>query len=235
MTHIFTGSDHTAGMRPHDSGPIYRETLMGRFPVEPWNTWSNIVFLLVVIHWAWKVYPRIRRHGFLAGTLPVLLLGFVGGTVFHGTRSGEIWLLMDWVPIVLLCMACVVLFARRAGLPWVLLVPLLVLPFALRYLMLRVLEWPPGLVMNAGYAALGAVVLLPILAHLQRSSWHHWPWMAASACCFGAAVIFRSLDHVPVMSWMPMGTHWLWHAFGGVAVFFLIGYIWRDDVRRVRS
>lgn len=223
---------NTVGPFPHDSGPVYRETLLGRLPVEPWNTWSNIVFLLVVLYWAWRVYPRAKQHAFLAGALPVLFLGFVGGTVFHGTRSGEVWLLMDWVPIVVLCMACTVLFARRAGLGWPLLIGSLAFPFAWHYLLSRVLELPRAVVMNSGYALLGLAVLLPIAAHLRRNSWRHGGWMAASAICFAVAVTFRSLDHSPLLQALPMGTHWLWHVFGGVAVHFLIGYIWWDDAGR---
>jgi hemolysin III len=219
-------------MHPLDSGPIYRETLMGRIPVEPWNTWSNAVFLLVVIYWSWRVYPNARRHLFLAGALPVLFIGFVGGTVFHATRSHEAWLLMDWVPIVVLCMACMGLFARRAGIGWLPLVVLLVLPFVLRYFMLRVWNWPPHVVMNAGYSVLGSVMLLPIAMHLRRNGWAQWPWIATSAVCFGVAVTFRSLDRSPLLGALPMGGHWLWHTWGGIAVHFLMGYIWRDDRRR---
>ena len=216
-------------MLPVDSGPIYRETLMGRLPVEPWNTWSNLVFLFVVLYWGWRVCRNVRHHVFLAAALPVLFLGFIGGTLFHGTRSSEVWLLMDWVPIMVLCMSCVVLFARRARIGWPVLLPLLALPFALRFVMLRVLEWPPAMVMNGGYALLGLVVLLPILLHLRRNGWRRWPWMAASAICFGIAITFRSLDHSELLLALPLGTHWLWHSFGGVAVFYLVGYIWWDD------
>lgn len=222
-------------MVPQDSGPIYRETLMGRLPVEPWNTWSNLVFLFVVAYWGWHVYRAPRRHGFLAIALPVLFLGFVGGTLFHGTRGHEVWLLMDWLPIVVLCLACVVLFARRARMPWTVLGPLLVLPFALRWTTYRVLEVPPAIGMNVGYTVMGLTVLMPIVWHLRTSRWTNWPWMTTSAACFGLAVTFRSLDHSPLMAWMPMGTHWLWHTLGGIAVFFLVGYIWLDDRRRAKG
>ncbi|MBL7950395.1 MAG: hypothetical protein JNM62_01640 [Flavobacteriales bacterium] len=217
-------------MHPHDSGPIYRETLMGRLPVEPWNTWSNLVFLFVVIFWALRAYREPRNHLFLAGALPVLFIGFVGGTVFHGTRSHEAWLLMDWVPIVLLCTACMVLFARRAGLAWPWLVLLFALPFAARYLLLRS-GLPHTFVMNGGYAATGLMVLWPTLLHLRRNHFAHWRWMAASAVLFALAVTFRSLDFHEALFWMPMGTHWLWHALGALAVHFLMAYIWRDDAR----
>lgn len=218
-------------MHPHDSGPIYRETLMGRLPVEPWNTWSNIIFLFVVVYWAWHVYPTWRQHKFLAAVLPVLFIGFVGGTVYHGTRSHEVWLVMDWLPIVLLCTACMVLFARRAGLHRAWLVLLCCAPFILRALLVHA-HYSPTVVMNGGYTAMGILVLVPIILHLRRNQWVGGSWMAASAGCFAAAVTFRSLDHHEAMQWMPMGTHWLWHALGAMAVFFVMGYIWRDDRRR---
>ena len=219
-------------MHPHDTGPIYRETLMGRLPVEPWNTFSNAIFLLLVLIWAWRVVPDFRRHGFLAFMLPVLFLGFVGGTVFHATRSHEIWLLMDWVPIVVLCMAATGLFALRAGAPWWLVVPLLLLPFGLRYLMLDVLQWPATIVMNLGYAALGAVVLGPLVLHLHRNGWQNAGTVLTSAGCFALALVFRSLDHSPLLFALPMGTHWLWHLLGGCAVHFLVRYIYLDDLRQ---
>lgn len=216
-------------MHPLDSGPIYRETLMGRLPVEPWNTWSNLVFLFVVVYWSMRVYRAPRRHRFLAFALPVLFIGFVGGTVYHGTRSHELWLLMDWVPIVLLCTACMVLFARRAGLAWPWIVGLFLLPVGV-HIGLERAGASPTVVMNAGYAAMGVMVLWPILLHLRRNHFAHASWMVASVLLFGAAIAFRSLDQHATMQWMPMGTHWLWHALGALAVFFLMGYIRQDDL-----
>ncbi len=221
-------------MQPHDSGPIYRETLMGRLPVEPWNTWSNLVFLFVALFWAWHVYRAPQRHRFLAFALPVLFIGFVGGTVYHGTRSHEAWLLMDWVPIVVLTTACMALFARRAGLAWPWVVLLFAAPFVVRYFMLRS-AFSPTVVMNTGYAAMGVMVLLPILLHLRRNNFVHWRWLATSVGLFALAVTFRSLDHHESMRWMPMGTHWLWHAGGASAVFFILGYIWLDDRRLAKA
>lgn len=63
---------------PQDSGPIYQETLQGRLPVEPFNTYSNILFLLIIIYFSVKVYPQARKQAFLAWCLPILFLGYVG-------------------------------------------------------------------------------------------------------------------------------------------------------------
>ena len=84
---------------PKDSGPVYRETIEGRLPVEPFNTASNFLFLAIIIYFVWKIRRNHRQHLFLAFILPVLFIGFIGGTLYHATRSHEIWLLLDWVPI----------------------------------------------------------------------------------------------------------------------------------------
>ncbi len=39
-----------------DSGSLYKETEFGRFPVEPFNTYSNLVFLLFFIFWIIKIW-----------------------------------------------------------------------------------------------------------------------------------------------------------------------------------
>ena len=90
---------------PLDQGPIYLETIMGRFPVEPWNTASNLLFLVIILYWAWRLKGEIRAHRFIAGAIPVLIIGWVGGTVYHATRSHNLWLFMDFVPIALLAAA----------------------------------------------------------------------------------------------------------------------------------
>ena len=40
---------------PGDFGPFYAETHMGRLPVEPWNTFSNLAFLAIAVYWAFKI------------------------------------------------------------------------------------------------------------------------------------------------------------------------------------
>ena len=88
---------------PNDSGPIYLETTQGGFPVEPFNTFSNTIFLLLIIYWSLRVYRNPGQHKFLAWVLPVIGVSYIGGTVYHATRSHEFWLRLDWMPIMLLC------------------------------------------------------------------------------------------------------------------------------------
>ena len=51
---------------PHDSGPIYQETLAGRLPVEPFNTFSNIFFLLIILYFSIRVYSDYRQQRFFS-------------------------------------------------------------------------------------------------------------------------------------------------------------------------
>lgn len=103
---------------PQDSGPIYLETVEGRFPVEPFNTYSNLIFLVLVIYWGLKVYRNPKEHQFLAWILPIIGASYIGGTIYHATRSHEFWLRLDWMPIMLLCGALVIYFIFKLVSLW---------------------------------------------------------------------------------------------------------------------
>ena len=40
-----------------------------------------------------------------------------------------------------------------------------------------------------------------------------------------------SIDLSVPITFLPMGTHWLWHAFGAGAVHLLVLYIYRGDLK----
>ncbi|TQD40540.1 ceramidase [Haloflavibacter putidus] len=207
---------------PHDSGPIYQETLAGRFPVEPFNTFSNLLFLVVILYFGRKIYPNYRQHLFLAFCLPILTLGFVGGTIYHATRSAEIWLLLDWVPIVLLCFATAVYFCFSLPIKilfkWIFIVGLL-----LFQIIVRLIELPKSLSISLGYIASAIAILLPLTLHIWYFKANYAYNILWAVLSFSAAIGFRILDkNLHIFS---MGTHWLWHLFGATAVFFLMNYI----------
>ena len=55
---------------PNDTGPIYKETIAGRFPVEPFNTYSNLIFLFIVIYFGIRIYKEPKNQWFLMITIP---------------------------------------------------------------------------------------------------------------------------------------------------------------------
>jgi len=54
----------------------------------------------------------------------------------------------------------------------------------------------------------------------------NWVYILLAFLSFGFAISFRVLDGF--MYVIPMGTHWLWHSFGALSVFFLMSFIYRD-------
>ncbi len=213
---------------PNDRGPIYLETLMGRFPVEPWNTYSNLLFLALIVFWFLRVRHHARDHRFIAYSLPIFLIGWVGGTVYHATRSHNVWLFLDWVPVALLILAVAMFFWRRQGISW------FVTPF---------LVIGPLVVVGAAISLLGdshhaiyllpvvaLTILIPLISHLVRSGWKDIGLFAGALVGFAVAIGFRSIDLRVPIAFLPMGTHWLWHSFGAAAVHLLMLYIYRNDL-----
>ncbi|MCL6267366.1 ceramidase [Flagellimonas myxillae] len=212
---------------PNDSGPIYLETVQGRFPVEPFNTFSNLIFIVLVVYWGMKVYKNPKEHLFLAWVLPIIAFSWVGGTMFHATRSHEFWLRLDWMPIMFLCLTLVLYFVYKITSSWLSRI-LLVIIFLGMYMGLRTLPIPNGLRISLGYVITALTVLLPLLWYLYKTAWKNGILVVLTFLIFGLAVYFRTVDLT--QSILPMGTHWLWHFLGGVAVHFLIAYIFKDNL-----
>lgn len=212
-----------------DHGPIYTESLrgLGGFPVEPWNTYSNVVFLICIIYWGHKTKWSFRCHPFIVCALPILGVGLIGGTIYHATRSSFVFLAMDFVPIIVLGLATSVYFwnqiYHRLILALSTVVSLLVLP---RLFTLR-LE-PAFMRIGVGYGLLAINIILPIMLVVYKRARERLMLLCA-VVSFSVALIFRQLDngiHVPIF---PMGSHFLWHIFGGVSVFCIIQIIyWLD-------
>lgn len=211
----------------NDSGPIYRETMMERFPVEPFNTLSNLIFLGVIIHFTIKVWKSARLHYFIKIILPIFFIGYIGGTVYHATRSAEIWLLMDWVPIVVLCAMCAVYFTFKGTRRWPARIVLLAIIIALNVLP-GWINFPVGYRNSIGYIGNAVAILLPVVVYAYRTGWMRTRFLGFAVLAFVLAVSFRTLDKKFEIDFLWMGTHWLWHLLGGIAVFWIMLYIYED-------
>lgn len=213
-----------------DGGPVYKETDLSRFPVEPFNTFSNLVFLLIIVYFSFKVYRDPKRHYFLAWSLPVLFLGFIGGTVYHASRSHPVWLYLDWVPIILLCMAASFYFIFKINKPLLYRIGIIGL-VVLISIGGRRLPVPPSYKESLGYLATAAALLLPMAWYIISTRGRHVGLIIAALGSFTLAIFFRMLDRFVETEVLFMGTHWLWHLFGGISVFFLMSYIYIDALQ----
>lgn len=208
-----------------DWGPRYAETDVSRFPVEPWATWTNLVFLFAIVYWTWRLRGQYRRHSILTIALPLLTAGWFGGTVYHATRSHPVWLLMDWMPIVLLMLLASGWMWRRLvpspGLACVAtLAPLLAVLALARSL---ANTGPAGI--SLSYALIAASVLVPAALNAARNRTRAWIWLVVVVLCFAAALMFRLLDARLSAAGWPHGSHYLWHLFGGAATFCMFRFL----------
>jgi hemolysin III len=210
-----------------DSGPIYQETILGRLPVEPFNTASNLLFLFVIIYWTIKIYPNFSTYRFLVYVLSTLFIGYVGGTIYHGTRSHEIWLLMDWVPIFILSVSAVVYFFKKLGIHWFIMLVLVLFPFVLMFSLDSIPSLPRPIKNLIEYSSLALIILLPIFFYLRKTNWLFKGRIFVGLLLFCIAIFFRTLDDTEISNkYFPMGTHFLWHIFGALAVHALISYLY---------
>ncbi len=208
---------------PLDNGPIYRETFAAIFPVEPFNTYSNLIFLIVALYFAVRTRLDFRQYPLIVFSLPLLLVGFVGGSLYHATRADRLWLVMDFMPIIVLTLAAGYFFLRQFfGM-------LTAYAFMLGGFLLicRLYHFLPksGAYFFFGYSLLAAQIFLPALIHAAKKGWANSASLFAALAAFAAAITFRQLDSALPADLFPMGTHFLWHILGGISVYSLMLHI----------
>ncbi len=214
---------------PHDFGPIYVETNMARFPVEPWNTFSNLIFLAALVVYAFRTRLDFRRYPVLVLGMPVLLVGFVGGTMYHATRAANLWLLMDFIPIAVLALFAAYHFWLRVVGSRLLAGVLIFLPPLLMDLVHHQVEMGRQLHISLGYISQALTILIPAFLFCRSQRYRYGRLLAAAFLCFAGAISFRLLDGARLL---PMGTHFLWHLLGGCSSMLLMEYIYRSAAPR---
>ncbi len=205
-----------------DFGPVYTETDLSRFPVEPWNTYSNICFLVLIVYWYFKLRGSFYRHPLMGVALPILSVGFIGGTVFHATRSHFIWLALDFMPIIILALLAALFFWKQVLRSSVAAVLVVLLVFLVSRLLLSGLQLPHALRISLGYSSMAILILVPATIVTIKAQFPDWHSLIGTIISFAIAITFRWADGTWVGMSLPMGTHFLWHIFGAYSVHRLI-------------
>jgi hemolysin III len=209
---------------PPDGGVLYAETNMRHFFPEPLNAFTSVFFLILAIYWTFKLKGKGKKHTFLSIALILLYIGGIGGTIYHGLRQWSFFIIMDWLPIVLLCIMAGVYFLARVT-RWYYAVILIVAYISFQ-IYARSTLIPNGythLYLNINYAILATIVLFPVLAFLTMTQFKNGKWVWYAFVSFVLALTCRVIDMWYVFE---SGTHFLWHVFGAVAAYCMFHYIY---------
>lgn len=214
-------------MRLRDGGQAYTETDLSRIIVEPLNFITALLFLFLSLYWLNKIRGNIKRHGFLFAMLILLLIGGTGGSVYHGFRWHRIFLMMDWMPIMLITFsASVYFFIKSWGKWW----PPLILIIAYFFVQGGIFRSgiPIQTAINISYASMGMIVLFPIVWYLAKTNFKDYRFVLFAILSFIMALFFRWSDK---FAWLPVGTHFLWHIFGLIAVQLMLKFVYFSNER----
>ncbi len=223
------------GVRPADFGPIYLETNLSRFPVEPFNTYSNLCFLALVLYFAYRTKFSLKDHPLTVSALPILLLGFVGGTIYHATRSHSIWLVLDFVPIAVLSLMAAAYLWHKITRRWILTVLLMVGLVVFPRAFIWTLDFPRSLKITTGYGILALSIILPAIIHCKKQRWKSISLLLLTFVSFSIALFFRWFDQNGAAEHLPMGSHFLWHLFGAVSTAGMMSYLFGVEELTLRE
>lgn len=226
-----------ANAQLRDRGPRYTETPADPYApdapmvAEPYNAVTAALFIVIVLEWAWRLRGRYRDYPFLVSCMPILLVGGIGGTLYHGFRTRSLYFFLDVIPIQLLVLAGAVYLAvrlwHRRG--WLYLGGAVLVNLAVGALLFTlVAPRSRQVAVNLNYAALAVSVILPIVMVLIRTRFRHAGWVAAGLTAFVIAWFFRLVDE-RAGPYLPMGTHWLWHLFGAISTALIIEYFYNVE------
>lgn len=214
---------------PPDGGMLYAETDMHHFFPEPLNAITSCFFLAIAIYWTFRLRGQWRQHAFLTCALLLLYTGGIGGTIYHGLRQWNFFIMMDWLPIMLLCIFAGVYFLGKLT-RWYFAVLLIIVYGAFIYFFRQQMRESGDiqLFININYAVLAGIVLLPVLGYLISTRFRYGKWVGFALIAFIFALTFRVADP---WGWLQWGTHFLWHTFGAVAAFCMFQYIYCINIK----
>jgi hemolysin III len=213
---------------PPDGGMPYAETNMQHVFPEPFNTITSMFFLVIAVYWTVRLWGKGKEHAFLSVAVLLLYVGGIGGTIYHGLRQWRIFIMMDWLPIMLLGVAAGVYFLGKLT-RWFYAVAFVLLYGAFQfYARQQMMHGNIQLFININYAVLAGMVLLPVLGYLISTKFRNGRWVGFALLAFIFALTFRVADR---WGWISSGTHFLWHTFGAVAAFCMFQYIYLLNIK----
>lgn len=217
---------------PPDGGTLYTETnLQNLFP-EPLNALTSCFFLAIAVYWTFKLWRDHKSHPFLTYCLTLLYIGGIGGTTYHALRQWRFFIIMDWMPIMFLCISAGVYFLIQL-IKWYYALLLVIIYVGFQFYFRSIMfSNNINLFININYAMMAALVLLPVLAYLIHTKWKNGKWVGFALISFSIALTFRIADK---WEWLSTGTHFLLHTFGAIASFCMFNYIYHTNKKQTKD
>lgn len=206
-----------------DGGPVYAETELGNLIVEPWNAFSSLLILIPAFYWLYQIRGRFSHYRFMLFAIPLIVLGGLGSALFHGFRVSTVFLVMDFLPSAILTLSISIYLWIKIFKRWWYVFFVIIPAFLVRGLFWGNL--PQHVAINVSYFTTGVIVALPLLIILIRTKFRHSLIVAGAIIPFMIALLFRQLD-ANEFSFLPMGTHFLWHVFSAVGAYFVLKYLY---------
>jgi hypothetical protein len=219
-----------------DHGPMYNEFVHDALIHEPWNAYSSLCFFIPVIFWLIYLRGKYRTYGIITALLPLLFLNGLGSTLFHAFRASNWFLLLDWLPAALMTLILSIYFWHRITHKVWKAIGVVLGFYVLAFTMVKVLSLQTGLSgPSIGYFFTGAAFLVPVIIDLKRNQWKHVGLYLLSLLFLMLALLFRIMDYPTPnpFTWLPQGTHFLWHGTSSLAVFTLGFYIYKTTYKEV--
>ncbi|MCB9030661.1 MAG: hypothetical protein H6619_06375 [Deltaproteobacteria bacterium] len=102
------------------------------------------------------------------------------------------------------------------------------IPFFIIGLIRSQLSIPIHLRIGIGYSTLALIILTPIFLDCFKRKLTDVFSIIIALGSFLLAITMRQFDSV-LKDIFPMGTHFLWHLFGGISVYFIMDYVLKRD------
>jgi hypothetical protein len=212
----------------YDGCAVNAETAPARFPVEPLNTFSNFGFLFIIVYWVWKTKFRIRLYPVIVITMPLLFGAFIAGTMHHALRNDKVWHHIDMLCIFYAVITTCVYFWYRVTGSWIKsFLCVIAIPFIFRAFLASI-SLPEKIAISVVFVIMGLIILIPATIHCIKNQLKNLDMLIISSLSFLIALTFRQAD-ANLVGIFPYGTHFLWHIFGMISVFYLIKYIFLTD------
>lgn len=193
---------------------LYCERLQPGLWDEPINAISNLAFFIAA-WFTWRLANGLNVKFYSVKLLIYLMIAIgVGSSAFHTYATG--WaLLMDVIPIMMFQISYLWVYTRRIIKLKFLISVILIVVLVISTLATRQIKILNG---SLSYAP-ALIYLLGLGIYHFRAQKQNKFLLLAAAGGFLIALFFRTIDQY-ICSIFPIGTHFLWHIFNGVVLYF---------------